>query len=84
MKFEVGDRVRVSGVGHLNGRIGTVLGTDGFDKVRIKCNVKLPEVSADWEHDYWAVEDDHLELVDAITELGEIEVSAIDQLGGLV
>ncbi len=73
MKFAVNDRVRVIGGGsHLVGKTATVLSTDGFGAVRIKCKVKLPEVSADWEHDYWAVGEDDLELTDAVTELGDL------------
>ena len=72
MKFEVGDRVRVTGVGHLNGRVATVLGTDGFDKVRLKVHVEIPEIHPTWSHDYWAVEEDHLELTDAVSELGDL------------
>ena len=41
MSFKKGDRVLVVGnSGHLNGRVATVLGTDGFDRVRIEVTVK--------------------------------------------
>lgn len=72
MSFQVNDRVRVVSGGFLKGRIATVLGTERGDKVRIKVTVKLPEVSPVWTHDYWAVSADRLELVDVVTELGEL------------
>ena len=73
MTFNKNDRVRVAGEGHwMSGRCATVLGYDSRGRVRIKVNVKLPEVSPDWEHDYWAVEESVLELTDSVTELGEI------------
>ena len=75
-EFAKGDRVRVNGGGsHLEGRIATVLrqrGGQTGERVRIKVNVKMPEIEPDWEHDYWSVEEKHLTLVDAVTELGEL------------
>ena len=73
MRFHANDRVRVLGGGsHLEGRVATVLGEDDRGGVRIKCNVKLPNVAPDWEHDYWCVHAGELELIDVVTELAEL------------
>ena len=72
-RFKNGDRVLVTGGGsHLEGRVATVIGEDSRGGVRIKCNVKLPAVSDDWEHDYWCVHEGELELTDVVTELAEL------------
>ena len=73
MSFNKNDRVLITNSGsHLDGRVATVLGYDGSGRVRLKVNIKMPEIAPDWEHDYWATAEEHLSLTDAVTELGEL------------